>query len=238
MAGTIPTVVYYGLGLLSPTWFYPATAIVCASSDSPSAARGRRRRRSGAFVALAPLVGADPVIAAGAVISGAYFGDKMTPVRRRPSWSRRWSAGSRPRSTSGRWSGRRGRPSSSPSSCSRSRLMTPVTGPGFDPAAAQATLASSSRSRCSTSRRWSCSSSCRSGACHRSWRSSAAPSSPACCRGSPSRSSSRRSSASRTRDRCLGHRGALRRAGERVRVDDRQRDDRRALLARRDGRRC
>ena len=29
MAGTIPTVVYYGLGLLSATWFYPATAIVC-----------------------------------------------------------------------------------------------------------------------------------------------------------------------------------------------------------------
>jgi NhaC family Na+:H+ antiporter len=33
-----------------------------------------------AFVALAPLVGANPVIAAGAVISGAYFGDKMTPI--------------------------------------------------------------------------------------------------------------------------------------------------------------
>ena len=33
-----------------------------------------------AFVALAPLLGADPVITAGAVISGAYFGDKMTPL--------------------------------------------------------------------------------------------------------------------------------------------------------------
>src|SRR6478752_6245169 len=33
-----------------------------------------------AFIALAPLVGADPVITAGAVISGAYFGDKMSPV--------------------------------------------------------------------------------------------------------------------------------------------------------------
>ena len=33
-----------------------------------------------AFVALAPILGADPVIAAGAVISGAYFGDKMTPI--------------------------------------------------------------------------------------------------------------------------------------------------------------
>src|SRR4029453_6392434 len=81
MAGTIPTVVYYGIGLLSETWFYPATAIVCGlvglaigSSWTTAATLGV------AFVALAPLVGADPVIAAGAVISGAYFGDKMTPV--------------------------------------------------------------------------------------------------------------------------------------------------------------
>jgi NhaC family Na+:H+ antiporter len=81
MAGTIPTVVYIGLDLLSPTWFYPATAIVCGlvglaigSSWTTAATLGV------AFVALAPLVGASPVIAAGAVISGAYFGDKMTPI--------------------------------------------------------------------------------------------------------------------------------------------------------------
>jgi NhaC family Na+:H+ antiporter len=81
MAGTIPTVIYYGVGLLSEDWFYPATAIVCGlvglaigSSWTTAATLGV------AFVALAPLVGADPVIAAGAVISGAYFGDKMTPI--------------------------------------------------------------------------------------------------------------------------------------------------------------
>src|SRR6188508_2504203 len=81
MAGTIPTVVYFGLGLLSATWFYPATALVCGlvglaigSSWTTAATLGV------AFVALAPLVGANPAIAAGAVISGAYFGDKMTPV--------------------------------------------------------------------------------------------------------------------------------------------------------------
>src|SRR6188472_438943 len=81
MAGTIPTVVYYGIGLLSATWFYAATAIVCGlvglaigSSWTTAATLGV------AFVALAPILGADPVIAAGAVISGAYFGDKMTPL--------------------------------------------------------------------------------------------------------------------------------------------------------------
>src|SRR6188508_1324690 len=81
MAGTIPTVVYYGVGLLNEQWFYPATAIICGlvglaigSSWTTAATLGV------AFVALAPLVGADPVITAGAVISGAYFGDKMSPV--------------------------------------------------------------------------------------------------------------------------------------------------------------
>src|SRR6187551_3743460 len=81
MAGTIPTVVYYGLGILTPAWFYLSTVIICGlvgltigSSWTTAATLGV------AFVALAPLLGADPVIAAGAVISGAYFGDKMTPI--------------------------------------------------------------------------------------------------------------------------------------------------------------
>jgi NhaC family Na+:H+ antiporter len=81
MAGTIPTVVYYGVGLLTEEWFYPATLVVCGlvglaigSSWTTAATLGV------AFVALAPLVGANPAIAAGAVISGAYFGDKMTPI--------------------------------------------------------------------------------------------------------------------------------------------------------------
>jgi NhaC family Na+:H+ antiporter len=30
MAGTIPTIVYYGIGLLSPTWFFIASAAICA----------------------------------------------------------------------------------------------------------------------------------------------------------------------------------------------------------------
>jgi NhaC family Na+:H+ antiporter len=81
MAGTIPTIVYYGLGLLSETWFYAATAIVCGlvgwalgSSWTTAATVGV------ALVGMAPLLGASPVVTAGAVISGAYFGDKMTPI--------------------------------------------------------------------------------------------------------------------------------------------------------------
>ena len=49
MAGTIPTVVYYGVGLLSATWFYPATAIICGARRADDRQlvddRGHPRRR-------------------------------------------------------------------------------------------------------------------------------------------------------------------------------------------------
>src|SRR6478609_1883163 len=81
MAGTIPTVVYYGIGLLQPQVFYLSTVVICGlvglvigSSWTTAATLGV------ALVALAPLMGASSAITAGAVISGAYFGDKMTPL--------------------------------------------------------------------------------------------------------------------------------------------------------------
>jgi Na+:H+ antiporter, NhaC family len=81
MAGTIPTIVYYGIGLLNATWFYAATAIVCALVGMAIGSSWTTAATVGvALVGMAPLLGASPVIAAGAVISGAYFGDKMTPL--------------------------------------------------------------------------------------------------------------------------------------------------------------
>ena len=81
MAGTIPTVVYYGVGLLSATWFYAATAVICGLVGLATGSSWTTAGTLGvAFVAIAPLIGASPAIAAGAVISGAYFGDKMTPL--------------------------------------------------------------------------------------------------------------------------------------------------------------
>ena len=81
MAGTIPTIVYYGLGLLSATWFYAATAIVCGLVGLACGSSWTTAGTVGvALVGMAPFLGASPVIAAGAVISGAYFGDKMTPI--------------------------------------------------------------------------------------------------------------------------------------------------------------
>ena len=81
MSGTIATVVYYGVKYIDPSWFYFAAAlltgligIVTGSSWTTAATIGV------AFVGMANAIGASSAITAGAVISGAYFGDKMTTL--------------------------------------------------------------------------------------------------------------------------------------------------------------
>ncbi len=81
MSGTIATVIYYGIKYIDPSWFYFAAAlltgiigIVTGSSWTTAATVGV------AFVGIAQAIGASSAITAGAVISGAYFGDKMTPL--------------------------------------------------------------------------------------------------------------------------------------------------------------
>jgi Na+:H+ antiporter, NhaC family len=81
MSGTIATMVYYGVKYIDPSWFYLAAAlltgivgIVTGSSWTTAATLGV------AFMGMANTIGASPAITAGAVISGAYFGDKMTPL--------------------------------------------------------------------------------------------------------------------------------------------------------------
>jgi NhaC family Na+:H+ antiporter len=81
MSGTITTVIYYGIKYINPQWFYFAAALltgiiglVTGSSWTTAATVGV------AFIGMAKAIGASPEITAGAVISGAYFGDKMTPL--------------------------------------------------------------------------------------------------------------------------------------------------------------
>jgi Na+:H+ antiporter, NhaC family len=81
MAGTIPTVVDYGVRLLNPTIFYLTTAVVCAVVGTVTGSSWTTAGTLGvAFVGMAKLLGVSTDIAAGAVICGAYFGDKMTPL--------------------------------------------------------------------------------------------------------------------------------------------------------------
>ncbi len=81
MAGTIPTIVDYGIRLVSPTWFYLTAAVVCALVGMVTGSSWTTVGTLGvAFVGIANVMGLDEAIAAGAVICGAYFGDKMTPL--------------------------------------------------------------------------------------------------------------------------------------------------------------
>src|SRR5436305_5399350 len=81
MAGTIPTVVDYGVRLLTPAIFYLTTAVICALVGMVTGSSWTTAGTLGvAFVAMAKLMGVSEAAAAGAVICGAYFGDKMTPL--------------------------------------------------------------------------------------------------------------------------------------------------------------
>ena len=81
LAGTVPTLIYYGLSLLNPNWFYPAACLICAvvamsigSSWTTAATIGV------ALVGVAKGMDLSLAVSAGAVVSGAYFGDKLSPL--------------------------------------------------------------------------------------------------------------------------------------------------------------
>src|SRR3954449_2664099 len=75
MAGTIPTIVDIGIRLVSPAWFYLATAVVCALVGMVTGSSWTTAATLGvAFVGMARVMGLSEAIAAGAVICGAYFG--------------------------------------------------------------------------------------------------------------------------------------------------------------------
>ena len=81
MAGTIPTVVDYGVKLLNPSVFFLATAAICAIVGMVTGSSWTTAGTLGvAFVGMASVMGVSEATAAGAVICGAYFGDKMTPL--------------------------------------------------------------------------------------------------------------------------------------------------------------
>lgn len=81
MAGTVPSLVYYGLEILSPQWFFAATCIICAISALATGSSWTVAGTLGvALIGVSMGLGLSPAIAAGAIISGAYFGDKMSPL--------------------------------------------------------------------------------------------------------------------------------------------------------------
>lgn len=81
VSGVIPTMVYYGLNLIDPSIFLPLTLIVTAAVSLATGSSYTTSATLGiALVAVGTAFNISPAMTAGAVISGAYFGDKMSPL--------------------------------------------------------------------------------------------------------------------------------------------------------------
>ena len=81
LSGIIPSMIYYGFNIINASFFLPACVVISAivaiatgSSWSTSATIGI------ALIGIGKALGFDVGVVAGAVISGAYFGDKMSPL--------------------------------------------------------------------------------------------------------------------------------------------------------------
>jgi NhaC family Na+:H+ antiporter len=81
LSGTIPTLVYYGIQILSPGWYYAATAVICGVVALSIGSSWTTAGTVGVgLVGIATALGVSPEITAGAVVSGAYLGDKLSPL--------------------------------------------------------------------------------------------------------------------------------------------------------------
>ncbi|GAB5414026.1 MAG: Na+/H+ antiporter NhaC [Congregibacter sp.] len=81
LSGTVPTMIYYGVQILDPSIFYAASALICAivaisvgSSWTVAGTLGI------GLMGIAGSFDLSPGVTAGAIISGAYFGDKLSPM--------------------------------------------------------------------------------------------------------------------------------------------------------------
>jgi len=80
-SGTIPMVIYYGLKLISPKFFLVTACLVCSiTSLATGTSWGTVGTIGVAFIGIAMGLGIPLGPAAGAIVAGAYFGDKMSPL--------------------------------------------------------------------------------------------------------------------------------------------------------------
>lgn len=81
LAGTVPSLIYFGLKLLNPSIFYAATCLICAVVSLAIGSSWTTAATIGvALMGVAGGLGLSPAATAGAVVSGAYFGDKISPL--------------------------------------------------------------------------------------------------------------------------------------------------------------
>lgn len=81
VSGVVPTMIYYGMKVISPSIFLFATSGICALISVMTGSSWTTIATVGvALVGIGTAQGYDPGWIAGAIISGAYFGDKVSPL--------------------------------------------------------------------------------------------------------------------------------------------------------------
>lgn len=81
ISGIIPTMIYYGLQILNPTIFLAACVVICSIISIATGSSWTTSATVGiALVGIGETLGISTGMTAGAVLSGAYFGDKMSPL--------------------------------------------------------------------------------------------------------------------------------------------------------------
>ncbi|MDE3740234.1 Na+/H+ antiporter NhaC [Maribacter polysaccharolyticus] len=81
ISGVIPAMIYYGLQILNPTIFLAACVVICAIISIATGSSWTTSATVGiALIGIGEALGISLGMTAGAVLSGAYFGDKMSPL--------------------------------------------------------------------------------------------------------------------------------------------------------------
>jgi NhaC family Na+:H+ antiporter len=81
ISGVVPAMIYYGLEILNPTIFLFATCIICSIVSLATGSSWTTVATVGvALMGIGRILGFSDGMIAGAIISGAYFGDKMSPL--------------------------------------------------------------------------------------------------------------------------------------------------------------
>jgi len=81
LSGVVPTMIYFGLKIISPAVFLPATLVICAIVSVATGSSWSTAATVGiALMGVGTGLGIPPQMTAGAIISGAYMGDKLSPL--------------------------------------------------------------------------------------------------------------------------------------------------------------
>lgn len=81
ISGVVPTLIYYGVQILSPRFFLLSACVICSLVSLLSGSSWTTVATIGvALLAIGQALGISTAWTAGAIISGAYFGDKMSPL--------------------------------------------------------------------------------------------------------------------------------------------------------------